>query len=283
MSVNIQAGTLKKWVQRWNEKSIVAGKSSDAFSFEGVKTLKVLTVATTALGDYTRSGTSRYGTPTDVQDTEQTLSITQDKAFARVIDKGDNSSQYMLKQAGRVMKEYIDKQVVPMQDKRCILEWCKGYGQAITIETTGLTKANIVEKLFAVNTLFINNSVPFENAYLYIKASEYTKLRLSPEFIGVDKLAAESLTKGVVGEVADFKVVKTPDSYFPDGISFLVAQKDCVLAPNKINDTNIHSNPPGINGHLIEGRFLYDAFVLTELKNGVVVGGTAAGIAALAA
>ena len=35
-----------------------------------------------------------------------------------------------------------------------------------------------------------------------------------------------------------------------------------VFSPLKLQDYRIHSDPPGISGSLVEGRVVYDAFVL---------------------
>ena len=34
------------------------------------------------------------------------------------------------------------------------------------------------------------------------------------------------------------------------------------VAPLKLQDYRIHADPPGISGSLVEGRVVYDAFVL---------------------
>lgn len=45
------------------------------------KSIKVYSIDTVPLGNYSRSGTSRYGTPIDLTDSYQTMVMTQDKAF----------------------------------------------------------------------------------------------------------------------------------------------------------------------------------------------------------
>lgn len=43
------------------------------------------------------------------------------------------------------------------------------------------------------------------------------------------------------------------------------------MAPIKLADYKIHDNPPGINGWLVEGRVIYDAFVLNNKKGAIYV------------
>jgi len=41
------------------------------------------------------------------------------------------------------------------------------------------------------------------------------------------------------------------------------------VSPAKLTDYNIHNNPPGINGNLVEGRVRFDTFVLEAKKMAV--------------
>ena len=62
------------------------------------------------------------------------------------------------------------------------------------------------------------------------------------------------------------------DDYLKKGSSqcyFLIYHKNSVLQPKKIQDYFVKENPAGINGALLEGRFLYDAFVLGARSDGV--------------
>ena len=37
-----------------------------------------------------------------------------------------------------------------------------------------------------------------------------------------------------------------------------------------MQDINLHLNPPGISGHQIDMRWIYDCFVFDAKKNGIV-------------
>ena len=64
-------------------------------------------------------------------------------------------------------------------------------------------------------------------------------------------------------------VVRVPKSYLPEDVYFLVAHKDAVLMPYKIEDAKVHEDPVGVSGALIEGRHYYDAYVLGAKCGGV--------------
>lgn len=273
MAINLATKYSDKVVDKFYQESLIAGKSSKAYSWDGVKSIQVQTITTVVPGDYSREGTSRYGTPTEVQDTQQLLTLTQDKSVSLTIDKGNNTEQMQIKAAGKVMALEMREQFIPMIDKYAFTKWVAGAGTVVT--DGALTKSNIVEKIFAANASFINHKVPMTEVYLYIPAAKYNHVRLAPEFIGVDHLAEKILTKGVVGEIAGFKVVPTPDDYFAAGVNFLVCNKESVLCPLKLEDAHIKQDPPGISGHLLEIRKIYDAFVLETKNKGVYVSKTA--------
>ena len=93
-------------------------------------------------------------------------------------------------------------------------------------------------------------------------------LRLSPEFLGVESLGKESLTKGSLGTFMGATVIAVPDDYLGDAY-FIITHKNSVMQPKQIQDYFVKQNPPGINGALLEGRFIYDAFVLGAKAHGV--------------
>ena len=43
---------------------------------------------------------------------------------------------------------------------------------------------------------------------------------------------------------------------------FLIAHPSATVAPTKLESYKTHLDPPGISGQLVEGRIVYDAFVL---------------------
>lgn len=269
MAINLASKYSKKVADKFYTESVILGKTSREYDWDGVKSINVHTIVTQAPGNYTRSGVSRYGTPSDVQDTLQTMTITQDKSVALVVDKGDNKQQNMIKNAGKVVSLEMREQFVPMFDKYCLDVWATNAGTALTVGA--LTKANIVEKIADGVTALINAETSIDDAYCYIGATNFGKLILSPEFLSVDKLGEKALDKGVLGHVRGMKIVQVPDSYMPTNVNFLIAKKSCVLAPTQIKDMKIHEDAPGISGALMEIRWLFDAFVLDAKNKGVVV------------
>ncbi|NCB63440.1 MAG: N4-gp56 family major capsid protein [Clostridia bacterium] len=278
MAINLTSKYSDRVAERFKKASLTGGVSNKDYSFEGVKTVKVFSVDTVALTDYNRSGTSRYGTPAELGDTVQELTMGQDKAFTYTIDKGNEQEQLNVKAATLSLRREVDEVVIPALDKHRFDVWCKKAG---TIN--GLAAApnkNTITGLIMDSTEVLDDGlVPENGRTLFITASMYKVLKENPDFLGVDKLGEAALAKGQVGEIDGMKVVKVPNSYFPAGVYWLITHKSAVLGPAKLQDYKIHKDPPGINGDLVEGRVLHDAFVLEAKKNAVYMAANAAYVA----
>lgn len=287
MAINLASKYAKKVEERFYLDSIVAGKTSSDYDWDGVQTIEVLDIETYEPNNYKRTGSNRYGETKEVQDTKQIMTVTQDKSNSLSVDKGNNTQQMMVKNAGKVANRQIRERYVPMLDKYCLNAWAnfkhtdteeeggKVYQPLSGIDTS-LTKSNIVERIVAGETAMINEKVPMTNCYLYIGATHYAKLSLSDEFFKVEKLAQKALEKGVVGEIHDMKVVRVPDSYLPENVNFMIVKKEAVLAPVQIKDMKVHQDPPGLSGHLLEFRWIFDAFVKKNKAVGIYVSKTQA-------
>lgn len=276
MAINLHKKYSDQLAKLYTANSFVEGRTNKTWSFSGVKSVLIPSITTQPLGDYTRSGTSRYGTPTDLQDTVQELTMTQDKAFAIVIDKGDNSEQQMMKRAGEVMQQQIREQVTPTIDKYALNAWANYAG--IGTATAALTKSTIAAAVLDAEVYMNDYFIPEADRYLYIANAEFAKLRQAAEWAGCDSVIEKMMIKsgkGYKGDFSSFHVITVPASFLPEGVGFLAAQKNSVILAQKLRDSKIHQDPPGISGHLLEGRYNYDAFVVDTLKNGVYVHKTA--------
>ena len=79
-------------------------------------------------------------------------------------------------------------------------------------------------------------------------------------------IGADLRLKGVISNLDGANVIRVPASRVPEGFGFLLAHPSATVAPVKLESYNTHQNPPGINGQLVEGRVVYDAFVLENKK-----------------
>lgn len=295
MAINLATKYSPKVVDRFYLESVILGKTSKKYEWDGVESIKVWTINTYAPNDYRKpkmvegvltpanpanpssdagSYLGRYGVTYEVEDTIQTMTLTQDKAVSLAVDKGNNTEQMLIKNAGIVMNHEMREQFIPMFDKYVLGVYAQNAGTR-TVHAS-LTDENIVEAISDHVTALTNALTTTENAYCFIGATNYAKLVLSKEFLHLYGLGNKALEKGVVGSVRDLKIVPIPDSYLPEGVNFLTFKSDCVLAPTKIKDMKVHQDPPGLSGALLEVRWLYDAFVLETKNKGVIVDMTSA-------
>lgn len=268
MAINLAEKYSKVIDDRFTHESFIQGNVSTDYEWDGVRAINIYSPQTVSLNNYDRTASgNRYGTPTEIQDSVQRMELTQDKSFSAVVDAGNNSDQQHVKTGAKMMKMEIDEVVVPFCDEYALSKWVNEAGTRKS-ESSAPTSSTIVGMIFDGAKAMDNALVPQANRILYLPATYYNLVRLSTEFQGVDVLADRALTRGVVGMIADMKVVKVPDSYMDDAY-FLATYKNAVLAPKKLQSSKIHIDPPGIGGTLLEGRYYFDAFVRASKAAGV--------------
>lgn len=271
MAINLASKYAKELAQAFTEKSYVDGIASKDYEFTGVKTLKVYTAVSQELNDYKRSGSNRYGEPQEAQDTVQAMTVKRDRSFSITVDKGNNSEQLGAKEASKVLAIEMQEQAVPEMDKYALGQFIDFAGK-IEMIAEEPTEETIVKHLSNGMVHLGNKKVPVEGRYIFIGWSYFGMLRLSKQFIGVEALAKEALVKGAVGTFMGAQVITIPDDYLMKGDNkayFLLVYRNSVLQPKKVEDYFVKENPAGINGALIEGRFIYDAFVIGAKCDGV--------------
>ncbi len=85
-TVHLHEKYSKKLDQAFTLGSVVKGRLNKEEEFVGARTVRISNINTVPLGDYNRGATAnRYGTPTEVGDTVQELTMSQDKSFSAVI------------------------------------------------------------------------------------------------------------------------------------------------------------------------------------------------------
>ena len=135
MAVNLHTKYEKNIADAYVRESLIKGRISDWYSFVGARTVKVTTPQTVPMTDYVREGANRYGEPTEMGDIVQEMTLTQDRSFSLVIDKGNNLDQSGLKSASRMLGLQIREQAIPEMDRYCFKKLA---------ETGGTIVGNIV-------------------------------------------------------------------------------------------------------------------------------------------
>jgi len=270
MAINLHSKYADQIQQKFVRESLIAGLLSTQYNWAGVKTVKVSTLQTVPMVDYTRTGSSRYGTPTEMGDVIQEMTLTQDKAFSLTIDKGNNADQSGIKEAGKALSLQISERAVPAMDKYVLNVLATKAGKIIA-NSTALSKTTVCDRISEGTQYLDDAEVPATYRTLLLSATAYKYLKHSDEFLKVPDLAKETLVKGQVGEYDNMKVVKIPSGRWPANVNFMIVYKNSGTAPVKLNDTKMHQDPPGISGNLLEGRQYYDCFVFGAKCDGIYV------------
>ena len=279
MAINLASAFSKKVAEAFKQESLTDSATGKDYSFAGTRTVRIWSVDTVPLVDYTRNGSNRYGTPVELGDTVQELTMRDEKAWTFTIDKGNQSDQYNIKGATRSAKRETEQVVIPYVDKYRFREWSNNAG-IITGLSAAPTKSTIVDMVFDAGAAMSDALVPWSNRTLFITNEYFKLLALSDQFISIEALGKKSVSKGEVGEIDNMMVKRVPSSYFPAGVYFMVKYKGSTVDPVKIQDVKIHQDPPGIGGNLLEGRLYHDAFVLGTKANGLYVAAASANVTA---
>lgn len=271
--VNLAEKYAAKVDERFKLKSLTEAFVNHNFTWEGVKTLNVYSMDTVALTDYGTTGTghsnmARYGTPTDLEDSVQTMTLSQDKAFTFIIDKGDNMDSMNVRGAGKALQREIDEVIVPTKDKYRLSRIAAGAVAANQTATAAINTSNAYAKFLDGQKALDNKLVPITGRVAAISATFYSMIKQDSSFVKSGDLSQKMLVNGQVGEIDGVKLIRVPDNYLPANCAFIITHPSVTVAADKLADYKIHDNPVGINGNVVEGRVYYDAFVLDAKKDG---------------
>lgn len=239
--------------------------TNNDFDFDGAGTVKIYKVSTSKMNDYGRSGAksgnwSRYGAVASLDATTESMSLKMDRSFTFAIDKLDSNETGGALAGASALARQTRQVVIPEVDSYVYGVMTSGAG---TIpDAIALTKENIYEQLIAASRTLDDELVPEEGRIFVVTPEVYRIMKLNPEIIMNTEVGANDRKKGVIGNLDGATVIKVPASRLPEGFGFMLAHPCATVAPTKLEDYKTHQDPPGINGTLVEGRIVYDAFVL---------------------
>ncbi len=273
---NLAAKYAKKVDERFNRESQAMLALNSDYDFVGVKTVNVYSIPTVAMVDYTRSGANRYGTPDDLTRNIQTLSVSRDRAFTFIIDKGDKLQSDMVMDAGKALGRQLKEVWVPEFDAYVFRKLAAEATERGNYATDAITKENAYEMFLRAMEHMGNKNVPDKGRVAFCSYKFANMLKMDPAFMKTSDAAQDMIVKGVIGEVDGCKIVRVPSAKLPSGCAFLIAHSMAATAPKQLEEYKTHNNPPGISGWLVEGRVIYDCFVLKEKADAIFYHGSQA-------
>ena len=271
MAVNYAAKYSQQVDERFKLGALTSSLVNYAFEWLGVSTVKVYSMPTAAMGDYTTEGASRYGTPEELGNEVQEMTLAKDRAFTFTIDKKSEDDTMGTMEAGAALRRQIDEVVIPEIDTYRIAKLVAGADAGNIVKDTAVTKANAYEKFLAVQEILDNKKVPTGGRICICTPGYYNMLKLDEAYTKKGDMATQIAINGLVGEVDGVYFVKAPKSYFPEKVHFIITNPIVMPSPIKLAEYKIHDDAPGISGYLVEGRVRYDAFVLNKKKDAIGV------------
>ena len=238
------------------------------FDWTGAHTIRVHKVNTVPMNDYDRAGTgennSRYGALADVGNALEDFTLKKDRSFTFVIDKLDKDETGGVLSGASALARQQREVIIPEVDAYTYGVMAAGAGTKPA--AIALTAENIYDEIIKATETLDDSEVPDTGRVLTVVPAVYRLMKKNPDIMLDCDISAEQKRRGVIAMIDGMEVVKVPAKRMPKNMGFMVAHPVATVAPTKLDDYKVHQDPPGISGELVEGRIVYDAFVLDNKK-----------------
>lgn len=269
MAINLAAKYSDKIDEVVKQTSITDVAVNQDYDFVGAQTVKVYSFGTAPMNDYQATGSNRYGTPSELEDSVQEMTMSQKKSFTFTIDKTNAiDSPDGVRDAAKALRRQIDGKVVPMLDTYRLVKMATNSGYTDVAE---ITTSNAYTKFLDANAAISEKEMPIEGRIAYVSNDYYKLLKQDANFIKASDMAQDMLIKGQVGAVDGVAIIPAPSIRLAVGVSFIITHSMACTAPVKLAEYKIHEDAPGIAGHLVEGLVYFDAFILNNKKDVIAV------------
>lgn len=240
------------------------GVTNKNYDFIGAKSVKVYDIGVATLNDYKRTGANRYGTPEELDATTQEMTMSQDKSFTFVIDKMDQDETAEALNAGQALNRQLTQVVVPFVDKYRFTKLAEGAGHKP--EAKALTSTNIFAAITDATEALDDAEVPEVGRQLIVSPKTYKIMKQSKEIEMDTEIGQEMRIRGVIALIDGMEVIKVPSSRLPENFGLLVSHPMAAPSPTKLAEYKVNTDAPGYSGALVEGRIVFDCFILENKK-----------------
>ena len=242
------------------------------FDWTGAHTVKVYKIGTGTMNDYGRNGAagdnwSRYGKVESLSATTEEFTLKKDRSFTFAIDALDTDETAQTLAASTALARQQREVIIPEVDSYTYDVMSSGAGTKPAAVT--LTAENIYTEIIKANSALDNALVPETGRSIVVTPDVYVLMKQSKDIVMDTDIGNDLRLKGVISNLDGLNVIKVPASRLPEDFGFMVAHPCATVTPTKLESYNMHQNPPGINGQLVEGRIVYDAFVLDNKKKAI--------------
>lgn len=267
MAVNLATKYEKKTSELLSARRKSKVFTNQDYSWDGVESIVVTTLTDPTMGNYdVNGGSSRYGNPTEVEDTQQTFTLSRDRAWTKTIDKKNFQDSMMIRKPGKYLAQATKNVLVPELDTY-IFQTIVTAGEVANrddiVADAATSSSNAYTNFVDINADITDEEAPEEGRVAAMTADYYGKLKQSG-FVTDSDLGYKDKKSGVLGTVDGVKIVIVPSGRMPANTDLIITHPSVCMAPEKLVDYTLHKNAPGIGGWLLEYRHRYDAFVDTN-------------------
>lgn len=265
MSINLTTKFQPYTDEQFSTESKRSLLTNQDFDWNGAHTVKVYKVGTSTMNDYQRNGSvegggSRFGPVNDLDATTEEFTLKKDRSFTFTIDKLDTDETAQQLAAASALARQNRLVVIPEVDAYVYGVMCANAGTKP--EAKELTVENLYDEILAASEALDTAEVPETGRVLAVTPSVYVLMKKCKDIAMETDVGNDLRLKGVIAILDGMNVQKIPANRLPAGFGFMVAHPCACVAPVKLEDYRVHQDPPGVSGSLVEGRIVYDAFVL---------------------
>lgn len=251
--------------EKFKAESKISLLTNQDFDFVGARIVKIYKISTVEMNDYVRHpvsdyAASRYGTAKDLDATTESFEMTRDRSFTFTIDKLDEDETNQQLTAAKALARQLREVVIPEVDAYTYKAMATKAGNKP--DAVALTAENIYTEILKASKALDDEEVPETDRQLVVSPEVYQLMKRCKDITMETEIGNDLRIRGVIANLDGTNVIKVPAVRLPEHFGFMLAHPSATVAPTKLADYKIHQDPPGISGDLVEGRIVYDAFVL---------------------
>lgn len=277
MAVNLASQFQKGTSDLIKARRKTEGMTNQDYTWDGVNAIIVTTLTDPTIGNYDPNGSAnRYGNPSEVEDTQQTWTLTRDRAWTKTIDKKNFQDAMGNRRPGKYLAQVTKNKMVPEIDTYILqtivtAAIASGYDRDDIVADAATSSSNAYSNFLTINASITDNEFSTEGRVAGMTAAYYNFLKQGG-FVLDSESSQKARGTGNLGKVDDVDVTIIPSGRMPSSsgaIDLLITHPSVTVAPEKLIDYTLHENPPGISGQLLEYRHRYEAFCDTNRLMGV--------------
>lgn len=271
MAINLVAKFTDHVDELFTAESKKSLLTNNDYDWTGAHTIKVHKVNTVSMNDYDRAGTgkntSRFGVLGKVENELEEFTLRKDRSFTFVIDKMDKDETGGVLSGASALARQQREIIIPEVDTYTYGVMAASAGTKVVDVT--LTESNIYDEIIKGTELLDDEDVPDTGRVLTVVPEVYRMMKKCPDLSLDCDVTEKQRLSGVIAMVDGMDVVKISKKRMPANAGFMICHPVATVAPTKLEDYRVHQDPPGISGELVEGRIVYDAFVLDNKKKAI--------------